>query len=282
MSDLPWFRFFPSDWLGGTRGMSAAETGIYITLIATMYERGAPVPEEIARLARLCGASNSAFKTALETLAAEGKIIRVEGGLWNERVGKETEIRAEKSEVGRSAAQARWAQKDNKNNATNDANAMPSQSERNANQKPETREETKPTVSQRRRGTRWPSGQAVPNDWLRWGESNFPSIEPQKIAAEARKFTDYWPGQPNGVKLEWEPTWRNWLRKAFPGCEADGKSAAASPDLVTLPADHPDILAIERLRGKPVIVGNSGRVTVSRAEIALAKREPDLLATGPP
>jgi uncharacterized protein YdaU (DUF1376 family) len=83
MSEMPWVRFFPSDWLGGTRGMSAAETGIYITLVATMYERGEPVPEDHPRLARLCGASNSMFKAALETLVAEGKITRSEEGLWN-------------------------------------------------------------------------------------------------------------------------------------------------------------------------------------------------------
>lgn len=106
MSEMPWVRFFPSDWLGGTRGMSAAETGIYITLIASMYERGEPVPEEPARLARLCGASNSAFKTALESLISEGKIRRVEGGLWNDRVEKEGVYRAEKSEVARSAGRA--------------------------------------------------------------------------------------------------------------------------------------------------------------------------------
>ncbi|MGF6157790.1 uncharacterized protein YdaU (DUF1376 family) [Ensifer sp. KUDG1] len=103
MSELPWVRFFPSDWLGGTRGMSAVETGIYITLVATMYERREPIPEDHARLARLCGASNSAFKRALDTLVDEGKITRVEGGLWNDRVEKEQVYLSEKSEVARRA-----------------------------------------------------------------------------------------------------------------------------------------------------------------------------------
>jgi uncharacterized protein YdaU (DUF1376 family) len=142
MSDMPWVRFFPSDWLAGTRGMSAAETGIYITLIATMYERGEPVPEDHARLARLCGASNSVFRKTLDVLIDEGKITRVEGGIWNDRVGRESEIRAEKSAVGAQAAQARWNKKSNKNNADGDAFALQAQSERNANQKPETREES--------------------------------------------------------------------------------------------------------------------------------------------
>jgi uncharacterized protein YdaU (DUF1376 family) len=135
---MPWVRFFPSDWLGGTRGMSAAETGIYITLVATMYERGEPIPEDHSRLARLCGASNSTFKTALDALISEGKITRNEAGLWNERVEKESLYRAEKSEVGKQAADARWYPKGKKNNGDSHANALPTQSQGNANQKPDT------------------------------------------------------------------------------------------------------------------------------------------------
>jgi uncharacterized protein YdaU (DUF1376 family) len=139
MSKMPWVRFFPSDWLGGTRGMSAVETGVYITLIATMYERCEPIVEDHARLARLCGASNSAFKKALDTLIDEGKITRTDRGLWNDRVEKEQVYLSEKSEVGSKAARARWDKKDNENNAADDAGALPTQSESNANQKPDTR-----------------------------------------------------------------------------------------------------------------------------------------------
>ncbi|MBW8282505.1 MAG: YdaU family protein [Rhizobium sp.] len=139
MRKMPWVRFFPSDWLGGTRGMSAVETGIYITLIATMYERGEPIQEDHSRLARLCGASNSAFKKALEILVDEGKISRVDGGLWNDRVEKEQVYLSEKSEVGSRAANVRWSKKDNKNNGGGDTDALPAQSQGNANQKPDTR-----------------------------------------------------------------------------------------------------------------------------------------------
>lgn len=131
MSKNPWIRFFPSDWLAGTRGMSAVETGVYITLIMSMYERGEPIPEDHARLARLCGASNSAFKSALETLISEGKIVRVEAGLWNERVEKEQLYLLEKSEVGFQAANARWKKIKQKQTPTN-ADAMRSQCAGNA------------------------------------------------------------------------------------------------------------------------------------------------------
>lgn len=106
MTKMPWVRFFPSDWLAGTRGMSAVETGVYITLVATMYERGEPIPEDHARLARLCGTSNSAFKKALDTLIDDGKITRADAGLWNDRVQKEKVYLSEKSEVGKRAGKA--------------------------------------------------------------------------------------------------------------------------------------------------------------------------------
>ncbi|WEK05750.1 MAG: DUF1376 domain-containing protein [Candidatus Devosia phytovorans] len=139
MTDMPWVRFFPSDWLAGTRGMSAAETGIYITLVATMYERREPIPEDHSRLARLCGAPVATFKRTLETLIDEGKISRTEAGLWNKRVGEESEYRTEKSEAAVNAATARWSKKSNKNKASTYADAMQAQSDSNAIQKPEAR-----------------------------------------------------------------------------------------------------------------------------------------------
>lgn len=127
----PWIRFFPSDWLAGTRGLSASETGIYITLIASMYERGEPVPEDHKRLSRLCGASNSTFQTALATLIEAGKLTRVDGGLWNDRVQKERVYLSEKSQVGFQAANARWG-KTQQNQRPPDADAMQTQCVGNA------------------------------------------------------------------------------------------------------------------------------------------------------
>lgn len=135
---LPWVRFFPSDWLAGTRGMSAAETGVYISLIAMMYERGEPLAEDHPRLARLCGASNSGFAKALGSLLEQKKIVRKDGGLWNDRVGREQVYLSEKSAVGKHAANSRWQKTQQKQEPTN-ADAMPAHSEGIANQKPDTR-----------------------------------------------------------------------------------------------------------------------------------------------
>ena len=132
-------------------------------------------------------------------------------------------------------------------------------------------------------------GQTVPDDWLQWAASAFPSLDSSKLSAQARQFADYWPGVAgaNGVKTEWEATWRNWCRRAFPGLEVDAKSAAA-PDLVSLPADHPDVLAVAKHRGTPFSPGMSGKVTLARSDIAAARKamargdQLPLEATGPP
>lgn len=212
MSALPWVRFFPSDWLGGTRGLSAAEAGIYITLLANMYERGEPLKEDSARLARLCGASNSVFKAALDRLIDDGKITRVEGGLWNDRVGKEQFYRLEKSEVGKSAAKKRW-QKSEQKQCHVDAKAMPTQCEGNANQKPEARvEKEEPNGSSKKaRGSRLPDD-FQPDMQFATEQGLTPSLAQTELA----KFRDYWTAKAgkDATKLDWQATWRNWVRNA--------------------------------------------------------------------
>lgn len=134
MSDLPWFRFFASDWLTGTRGMSAAEAGIYITLIASMYDQAEPLVDDPKRLARLCGATPTVFKATLKILIHEGKITRGENGLWNDRVETELNFREGKSQAARKSSNARWSNKGNENNGGGNANAMPSQCGSDASQ----------------------------------------------------------------------------------------------------------------------------------------------------
>lgn len=115
---LPWVRFFASDWLAGTRGLSAAETGVYITLCAVMYERGDAVAmrtqADEARLARLCGASLVNFRRSLAVLVDNGKIIEREDGLWNHRVEEEMRVRAAKSAKAKSSAESMWERRKKK------------------------------------------------------------------------------------------------------------------------------------------------------------------------
>lgn len=108
MSDSPFFQFYPSDWLAGTRGLTAAETGIYITLVAMMYEANGPVPADIKRLSRLCGSTATAFKKCIDGLIETGKLTLDERGFFNHRVGIEIEKRNKKRSSATENINARW------------------------------------------------------------------------------------------------------------------------------------------------------------------------------
>lgn len=125
--------FYPSDWLAGTRGLSAEETGVYITLVARMYELAGPIPLDDHRLARLCGCSRARFRKALDVLLDEGKVVLVDGDLFNDRVDRELRATTEKSVKARAAAEARWRKKRPKNNA----GAVRSQCDGNAGPAPD-------------------------------------------------------------------------------------------------------------------------------------------------
>jgi uncharacterized protein YdaU (DUF1376 family) len=88
VSSRPWFKFYHGDWLAGTAALNVVERGVYVTLIALMYDRASPLPEG-PLLARQCGATHKQFASALALLIEAGKILRVENGLWNHRVEEE-------------------------------------------------------------------------------------------------------------------------------------------------------------------------------------------------
>lgn len=82
--------FYPGKWLAGTCLLSAEETGVYITLLARMYETAGPIERDDARLARLCGTkTRPAFSRILDMLIEEGKITLENGALFNEKAKEE-------------------------------------------------------------------------------------------------------------------------------------------------------------------------------------------------
>lgn len=83
-----------------------------------------------------------------------------------------------------------------------------------------------------------PKGSRLPDNW-------FPSISdvewadgftPQTLATEADKFRDYWRAVPGakGRKLDWDATWRNWIRRSAENRNAqrpDAKQSAQEANL---------------------------------------------------
>ena len=114
MSAEPWFRFFPSDWLGGTAALSAAEKGVYVTLIALMYDEAGPIVRDDARLSRQCGLPKVSFVRALQCLIDLRKIEENGQCLFNSRAKNELTERENRIVNAREGAHVTNAKRANK------------------------------------------------------------------------------------------------------------------------------------------------------------------------
>lgn len=209
---LPYVRFYMSDWLSATRGMKANEIGIYFTLLALMYERGEPLAENYDRLSRQCGCIPSVCEKVVNLLVEDGKIVRLEQGLWNKRVQKEFEFRQEKSRASSDAVSKRW----NKPNEINDDDIRPN-NERNTDviPNPEARSQskTKTNVFEKK-------GSLLSPDWkmetadLEFAKSaGFTEPEAQVIA---QKFKAHFAALPDSKarRGDWSAAWESFVLNA--------------------------------------------------------------------
>jgi hypothetical protein len=66
---------------------------------------------------------------------------------------------------------------------------------------------------QQARGSRLPQGWVLSQGMMDWARDERPDVS---VATEFASFCDYWHGVPGakGVKLDWDATFRNWIRRA--------------------------------------------------------------------
>lgn len=137
MGEQPFIKFYPSDFLGGTSGLSPAERGVYITLLCLIYEADSPIRRDDSRLARCCGAPKAAFIRMIDGLIAQGKITQDGDLISNRRAEKAIVDRANRTQIATHAAKQRWSaqtEKTQQNQTANDAGAMPEQCSGDASQ----------------------------------------------------------------------------------------------------------------------------------------------------
>ena len=77
----------------------------------------------------------------------------------------------------------------------------------------ETEKETEVEVEkkQRTKGSRLSTDFDLPDSWTEFCQTERPDLNPQKVFDS---FKDYWVAKAGaaGVKLDWQATWRNWVR----------------------------------------------------------------------
>ncbi len=206
------FPFYPSDWLGGVAGMKPAEVGIYINILAMIYDAGGPIKLDEGKLARRMCCPLVTFRAVLDSLIDAEKLDLIDGFISNQRAEIELKKLTHKRLCASASAASRWQEKPTK--STGDS--MRTHSERNANQSQSQnyKKEEDKSSSKEKRGTRisddWQPSQDDYNQALHMG------LTVEQVDNEANKFRDYWIAKAgkDAVKLNWSATWRNWCRTA--------------------------------------------------------------------
>ena len=140
MGEYPFIKFFTSDFLAASAGLSTAETGIFIKLLCQFYEHDGPIKRDDARLARVCGCPKPAFRKALTALLESRTVTEEEGWLFSPMAEKQIADRQVRTQKAAHAAQERWTaqgQKAEENQCPDHADASPEQCVDHASQKPE-------------------------------------------------------------------------------------------------------------------------------------------------
>ncbi len=157
------------DYAAATSHLSLIEDAVYSRMIRRYYLQEAPLPAEVAQVARFCGAKSPEELAAVEAVLNEFFIPGPDG--WHQsRCDEEIAKFRAKQDKAKASASVRWANNSplecerNANamrtHSERIANAMPTQCEGNALQTPDTRHQKE----QKRKGGK-PPALTLP-DWL--------------------------------------------------------------------------------------------------------------------
>jgi hypothetical protein len=252
----PFLKFYTSDWRSDPRlkMCSMAARGLWVEMICLMHEASpyghlliaGQSPTE-AQLAVLVGASPDEITALLGELESAGVFSRTRTRvIYSRKLTRMEKKAATARNNGRKGGNPTLGKK--RDNSTSD---NPEDKGGDKPQIPESRvqrEKEEPKGSSKKKGSRLPENWTLPKSWGAWAmsEEGFSEFE---VRREAEKFRDWWysaPGQ-KGVKLDWQATWRNWIRKAAedrptktPGAKAGGDRDAKIAEWKKIAARHAD------------------------------------------
>lgn len=196
----------------------------YSRLLRAYYRREKPIPLDPGETFRLVRAVTAVQKKAVSTVLEEF-FLEEEDGWHNKRADEEIAKAVGKGMKAKVSAGKRW-------HPEKDANAMRTHSEGNAkamleqdakamlpitnSQEPIAKNQERAERQQRSQGSRLPPGWFPSESLKAWAEKERNDLEVNSVIAS---FRDYWIAVPGskGLKLDWDATFRNWVRKERQG-----------------------------------------------------------------
>jgi len=197
---MHFYQFHIGDYKSHTHHLSLIEDLAFRRLLDHYYLHELPIKQR--DVARQIGMRDH----EQEVLAVLNEFfVSTENGFINPRADEEITKYRKFSEDGKKGAAARW-HKGGNGEANSPPNATPMATN---NQEPITNNH-KP-ISRATKGSRLSADWVLPEDWESWARQERPDLNPQKVGEQ---FKDFWIAKAGaaGVKLDWQATWRNWVR----------------------------------------------------------------------
>jgi uncharacterized protein YdaU (DUF1376 family) len=195
---MHFYQFHIGDYKSHTHHLSPMEDLAFRRLLDHYYLHEQPIRQrDIARQIGLKDHEQEVL-TVLDEF-----FISTENGYIHTRADEEIAKYRKLSDDGKRGAAKRWLK-----GGDSPPNATPIATK---NQEPITKNHIKT-----QRGTRLPKDWICENSWAEWARAERPDLNITKVA---ESFYDYWISKPGagGVKLNWEATWRNWVRSQKQG-----------------------------------------------------------------
>jgi uncharacterized protein YdaU (DUF1376 family) len=226
---MHYYQFHIGDYMSHTRHLSLYEDLAYRRLLDFYFLHEQPIKHR--DVARQIGMRE--HEEDVLTVLNEFFLSTPEGFV-NPRADKEINQYKEFAEAGKRGAAKRWGKPPN-GEAISPPNATPIATN---NHKPITNNH----IKEKRLGSRLAQDWILPDDWEYWANKQRPELNAKLVADQ---FKDYWIAQPSqkGLKLDWEATWRNWVRNT----NAPKLNPADIGRITVAPSNEPDP-ALEKIK----------------------------------
>lgn len=221
---MHYYQFNIGDYASHTRHLNLLEDLAYRRLLDIYYLQERPLNVGITSVARQINMRD--HEVEVKAVLEEFFELTDEGWI-NRRADQEIAKYQEFIAAGKRGAAKRWAKatvKGGESEANGEANSPPNATPIvNNKHKPITIVEAK--QPKQSRGTRLPADWVATEEQLQFCKTERPDLNPKAVAD---RFRDFWIAQPGtkGVKLDWDATWRNWVRNE----KAGGGTKPASGD----------------------------------------------------
>jgi uncharacterized protein YdaU (DUF1376 family) len=226
---MHYFQFHIGDYRSATAHLTNEEDLAYRRLLDMYYDTEVPIPNDPKDVSRKLRVTVDSLRVALTDF-----FTPTDEGWRHKRCDAEVAAYKRMADGGRKGAAKRWH---SEGNGGVIATLSPPVSNPNANHKPITNNH-KPSNTATR-GTRLPTDWKPNADLAEWSKSERPDLDLRKVFAE---FKDYWSSIPSskGVRLDWDATWRNWIRKQTAAKQTYAQVAADVARTTTPPPANQD------------------------------------------